>query len=113
MSAVVTLLPLNVFMVYKGQLYLLPLFWRNDSNIYVEIILSHRKWGQCGVMEHCVILQYCVVSNHRMLSYDQYQMWKLGNLCAYWFSFCVMLIYCLCLATLVWIMIWQLPRYVS
>jgi len=43
MSAVVTLLPLNVFMVYKGQLYLLPLFWRNDSNIYVEIILSHRK----------------------------------------------------------------------
>jgi hypothetical protein len=27
-----------------------------------DIILPYRKWGCCGVMEQCVILQYCVVS---------------------------------------------------
>ena len=82
-----------------GQLYLLPLFCRNDSNIYVDIILSHRKWGWCGVMEQCVMLQYCVVSKHRMLlSDDQYRTWKLGNFCACLFSFCVILVYCLCVS---------------
>jgi len=31
-------------------------------------------------MEHCVILQYCVVSKHRMpLSDDQYRTWSLGT----------------------------------
>jgi hypothetical protein len=47
----------------QGQLYLLPLFWRNDSNIYMDIILSHRKWGRCGVRERCVIPQYLLCQN--------------------------------------------------
>jgi hypothetical protein len=97
-SAVVTVLPLNVFMV-QGLLYLLPLFWRNESNIYVDVILSHRKWRRCGVTEHCVILLYCVVSKHTiLLSDDRYRTWNLENLSACWFSFCVMLIYYLCLS---------------
>jgi hypothetical protein len=82
----------------EGQLYLLLLFCGNDCNIYMDVILCYRKWGQCGVMEQCVIVQYCVVSKHRMmLSDDQYQTWKLAKLCTCWFSFCVMFIYCLCL----------------
>ena len=81
----------------QGHLYLLPLCWRNDFNICMDIILSHRTWGQYGVMEQCVILQYCVVSKHRVLFCDdQYCTWKLGNLRSCWFSFCVVLIYCLC-----------------
>jgi hypothetical protein len=44
----------------------------------VDIILSHKKWGQCGVMEQCVIIQYCVVSKHWMLLSDhQYRTWHL------------------------------------
>ena len=86
----------------QGHLYLCPLFSRNDSNIYLDIILSHRTWGRCGVMEHCVILQYCVVLKQRMLLYgDQNWAWNLWNLCACWCSFCVMLIYCLC----VWLLV--------
>jgi hypothetical protein len=51
-----------------------------------------------GVKEYCVILQYCVVSKHRKLLFDdQDRIWRLGNLCACWFSFCIMLIYCSCL----------------
>jgi hypothetical protein len=103
----------------EGQLYLLLLFWRNDCSIYRDVILSHRKWGRCGVME-----QYCVVSKHRMLlSDDQCWTWKLGNLCA-------MLVFLLCNAhvlslsvafssalalcrLLFGLMIWQLPHCVS
>ena len=85
--------------VHRDSCTFYHLFCRNDSNIYVDLILSLRKWGRCGVMEQCVMLQYCVVSKHRMLLYDdQCRAWKLGNLCACWFSFCIMLVYCLCVS---------------
>jgi hypothetical protein len=66
-SAVVTVLPLMSSWCTQGQLYLLPLFWRNDSIVYVDVILFHTKRGQCGVMEQCVIVQYCVVSKQNVV----------------------------------------------
>jgi hypothetical protein len=98
LSAVLSVLSLNVFMVYTGISIPLSLFWRNDLNICMDVILSPRKWVQYGVMEQCAILQYCVVSRHRLwLSHDQCQTWKLGKFYACGFLFCVMLIYSLCL----------------
>ena len=82
-SAVVTVLPVCMSSLCKqGHLYLLPLCWRNDSNMYKYAILFCRKWVRYGVMELCAILQYCVVSKHRMLSDYQFRTWKLGNLFA-------------------------------
>ena len=37
----------------QGQFCLLLLFWSNDFNIYLHIILSRRKWGWYVVMEQC------------------------------------------------------------
>ena len=93
-SAVVTVFPPVCHHGVHRDIYLLPLCWRNDSNIYMDVILSRTKWGRYGVMEQCVILQHCVVSKHRMLLCDErYPTGMLGNLFACWFSFCVILIY--------------------
>ena len=70
----VTVLPLYVFMVYTGTV------------LSVTVILE--SWNTV------LIQQYCVVSKQRMLlSDDLYPTGMLGNLCAFWFSLCVMLIY--------------------
>ena len=52
-SAVVTVFHPVCLHVVLRDLYLLPLCWTNDSNIYMDVILSRRNWVQCWVMEQC------------------------------------------------------------
>jgi hypothetical protein len=123
MSAVVTVLTLNVFMVYTGTTLPFTIVLEEWLQYLRGIILSYRKWGQCGVMEKCVIIQYCVVWKHRMwLSDDQYRTWKLGKLCMLVFLLCNAYLLSLSLAfssaLALWLllfrlMIWQLPHCVS
>jgi hypothetical protein len=96
-SADVTVLPPVCLHGVHRDISLLPLCWRNGSINHMNIILSRTKWGRYGVMEQCVILQFCVVSKHRMLLCDErYPTGMVGNLFACWFSFCVIVIYFLC-----------------
>jgi len=107
-SAVVTVLPLYIFMLYTGAVLPFTIIWEELLQ-YLCVILTCRKREWCGVMELCLIMQYCVVSKHKILLCDDSI--EHGNLCACWFSFCLLLIFCLCLwpfiyfsavATVVW-----------
>jgi hypothetical protein len=45
MSAVVTVLVVNVFMVYRGTALPFTVVLGNECNMYMDVVLCYRKWG--------------------------------------------------------------------
>jgi len=97
-SVVVTVLSPYVFMGYTGKTLNFSIVSQEWFQYLCGCKTGPQKLRAVWSYWTLCILQFCVVSKHRiLLSDDQNWTWKLENLCAYGFSFCVILIYPLCL----------------